>query len=924
MPEPRVRFAEKVLELSLAVVLLAVPLFVVPYSALPFEEAKVALLRTLVLFCLPFFAIILFRKKHDSNSMDGPGIKHALLFTALVLFFGYIHGMSAFFSVSPMDSISGTQLRRQGAATTWCYLCFFFIVIATIRTQRQIDRVLLAVLLAGFVVSFWALLQYLGLDPNLKDGFEKPTWSTFGNRLFLPAFLILCIPINIYFLCRSLIACRRCNNTFAPARTRVRLQILFLICLLFLALNTFAIAMAQKRGPLLGLAVGLFLCLVLYFLGNGRRKIAVSLLGGGGLLASLLVYIGLAGHRFVILSHIPLVNTLADSFHSGTGLVRYYIWKGAINLLLSNPLRAIFGYGGETLPYVLPAHSFSILKQIERPTAIADRAHNEILDLMVMQGFFGTIAFLLIFGMLGYVAFFQMGLIHSRRHKIAWTSCLCSGSILGGLIPYALSGHTTLSAMGIGLGLVGGFFIYLLWYSVTLSKGHGVDWNAQKLLSSLLLSSLVAHFIEIQFSFGITATRLYYWVLAGMVVGVGFFSSNTATMGADSEQKSRFELPTPIFPAILAGVTIITISFNYLCFGRYHDNFYYSVVACNVCTLLFCWFFARPDRVHEAGLKRPLREKNIAYFMVVLGLGLLYYLAYFILEHAVALMLHLIFKNSILTVLEKSVKLISFYGWVLAIIVSGSIFIRSRGGPHIRLPGKKHTALLYLFMVLLMLPPVVRFNLNYSMADIYTKAGDEWAQSGDWEIAGRCFRYAVTLEPEQAWRHQKLGHLFFMRAKKESEPQKSRLYHEAILRVDKATQLAPLDVTLKNNLARMSSAWAAQADTEKNRFHRLKLTEAFYERALTADPSNTFIWKEAGQISAALGHIEKALKQFNHALKQHPNDFESHHNLALLYQASNQYVSALDHARTAFMLATDPDDRQEIEELISKLKKEIQ
>ena len=603
--------------------------------------------------------------------------------------------------------------------------------------------------------------------------------------------------------------------------------------------------------------------------------------------------------------------------------LRLYIWKGVFNLLASNPARAILGYGGETLSYVLPAHSFPILKQIERPTAIADRAHNEILDLMVMQGFFGTIAFLMIFGMLGYVAFFQMGLIHSRRHKIAWTTCLCSGSILGGLIPYALSGHTTLSAMGIGLGLVGGFFIYLLWYIVTLPKGHGVDWNAQKLLLSLLLSSLMAHFIEIQFSFGITATRLYYWVLAGMVVGVGFFGSNTETMEPDSAQKSRFELPSPIFPAILAGVTIITISFNYLCFGRYHDNFYYSVVTCNVCTLVFCWFFFKPGSVHDAGLKRPLHQRGLSYCMYLLGIVIFYYLCYFILEHAVAYILNFFFKISIATVLEKNVRLVSFYGWVLAIIVSGSILILPSGDPQKISQKKKPSVWLYLFMVLLMLPPIVRFNLNYSMADIYTKAGDEWMRSGDWEIAGRCFKNAITLEQRQAWRHQKLGHLFFMRAKKESEPQKSRLYHEAILRVDKATQLAPLDVTLKNNLARMSSAWTAEADNEKNRFHRLKLTEAFYDNALKTDPSNTFIWKEAGQITAALGHIEKALKQFNHALKQHPGDFESHRNLALLYQASNRYMLALDHARAALLLATDPD-RQEIEGLISKLKNEIQ
>ena len=679
MPYPRTAFAENVLELSVAAVLVMVPLFVVPYSALPFEEAKVALLRTTALFALPFFTLVLIRKaRYPGNASGLKKVPFQLLF-ALVLFFAYVHLVSSFFSVSAEASFFGALLRRQGTYTTFCYLFFFFVTATILRTHQQVDRVLLSVLLAGFVVSFWAILQFLGLDPNLTNGFRKPTWSTFGNQLFLPAFLMMCIPINIYFLNRAFNTCCRFRKPASPVHTRVRHWFFFLVTLLFLALNILSIAVAQKRGPILGLVVGLFLFLVLYMLGRNYRKTAAYLLGGGGLLASLVMFVGTAGHRFEALARIPLVSTFAEGFLAGSGLVRFYIWKSVFDLLASHPARAVIGYGAETLSFVLPVHSYAILKQIESPTAVADRAHNEILDLMVMQGLFGTATFLMIFGIIGYIALLQMGLIPSNRHRSAWLISLSAGSVLGWLTPYVLTRETAWAGMGIGVGMVGGIFLYLCWYIMTTSKRDHIHWSTEKLLLSLLLSALTAHFIEIQFSFGITATRLYFWIFAGMIAAVGFFVPGKEgagpDSGPDSGQEGRLTLPLPVFPAILSGFVIITISFDYLCFSRNHDDFFYSVLGCHLCTIVFCWFFFKPGRPNETGQPCPWLQRGAAYLMVALVVGIMYYLGYFVLEGVVARALHPLFENSVAAVLEKNVKLTFYYGWMLVVLLAGARLI---------------------------------------------------------------------------------------------------------------------------------------------------------------------------------------------------------------------------------------------------------
>ena len=125
MPDGKATFTEHLLELSVAAVLITVPLFVIPYSAMPFEDAKVSLLRTVAVMCLPFSALALLRKKCDLNGRRGFGIQPILPLIIMVCFFALTQLMSSLFSVSPSQSFFGTQLRRQGIYTNFCYLFFF-------------------------------------------------------------------------------------------------------------------------------------------------------------------------------------------------------------------------------------------------------------------------------------------------------------------------------------------------------------------------------------------------------------------------------------------------------------------------------------------------------------------------------------------------------------------------------------------------------------------------------------------------------------------------------------------------------------------------------------------------------------------------------------------------------------------------------
>jgi len=922
MPDKRIQFAENTLECFLLAALVLIPLFFNPYGVLPFEEAKVPLLRSLALLALPFLVFPFVKKglKARTFTNTGQGWSSGLAVAALVLAYTYL--LSTAFSVSPSDSFFGMYLRRQGTYTALCYLFFFFVVLRTIHTRRQIEGLLFAFLLAGFTVSVWAILQRLGLDPDVEGSHGTRVWSTLGNPIFLSAFLIMTAPLHLYFLSRSLQRLEECRGQgISSGRSRAEV-LFFMMVFLFFAANLAALMLAESRGPTLGLFVGLFLLMILHVLRQGRRRAVAGLLVIGGLLILMLVFLSLPGQQSAGFTDMPLLDRLDSAFQSKSGRVRTHIWKGVFDLFVSNPGRILTGYGPETLSLVFPRHNPPMLQYLEKPTAFADRAHNELLDLLVMQGILGLAAFLLFFGILCRFVLKQLGLIPTMKRDIAFGGIVLVSGFLGFLVPYAASGETVYSGLGLGLGLVCGLFLYILFLALTTKReALSSPWHPQGLLLSTILAALVGHFVEIQFCFGTTATRLSFWVLAALAVVAGRNSGEDSDVPVDHGH-SPFFLPSTVIPAFLAALVIATTTFDYVAYSETNRGFLWAVFGCHLGVFIAGAMFSL-SQMERAGERpcSPVRGLT-AYSVLTLAFGGLYLLSYFFLETRVAQLIHTHTPDSLLAVVERNTHLGSYYGWILAFVGVSSLLLLLGNAPHEKRQVTLKVALLFPLLVLLTLPLVIASSIKGSMADIYTMAGRDLMQSKHWNAAQFCFSKAVSLEPSQAWRHQKLGYLYFTRAKKAKEPEKSLLFQQAMYHGQKATQLSPLEATLKNNLARMSYVWTRATKEEKTRFYRLKVTETLYAEALKTDRNNAFLWKEAGKIAAALGKNEGAVQCFEHVLELNPSDFKPHLALSILYRSLKRYAEALTHAETAFQLAGQ-EDRAEIESLVTELKDKV-
>ena len=88
------------------------------------------------------------------------------------------------------------------------------------------------------------------------------------------------------------------------------------------------------------------------------------------------------------LRSLPYVGRLGRVFETeaGTGKVRVLIWEGALKLIGSDPMRAIVGYGPETMHVAYNPYYPPELAYYEARNASPDRSHNETFDALVIGG----------------------------------------------------------------------------------------------------------------------------------------------------------------------------------------------------------------------------------------------------------------------------------------------------------------------------------------------------------------------------------------------------------------------------------------------------------------------------------------------------------------------------------------------------------
>ena len=188
-------FCDRVIEAGWLVAAMAVPLLFNIYSSRVFEPDKLTLLRSIALvMCLAWVIKALERgvtRKRVAGFFSLP-----LVIPTLILVGVYL--LTTLTSIVPRVSLWGSYQRLQGTYTTLSYAVIFFLTLLTLKSRRQLDRLVTAMVIVSLPVALYGIVQHFKLDPLPWVGdVTYRVASSMGNSIFVAAYLIMVVPLTL-------------------------------------------------------------------------------------------------------------------------------------------------------------------------------------------------------------------------------------------------------------------------------------------------------------------------------------------------------------------------------------------------------------------------------------------------------------------------------------------------------------------------------------------------------------------------------------------------------------------------------------------------------------------------------------------------------------------------------------------------------
>jgi len=507
---------------------------------------------------------------------------NALLVSGVAVLVTY--AIATVFSIHPTVSFFGTYQRHQGFLTHAAYAVFFICVATRLRRTEQFNRLVGALILASLPVVIFGLLQQLGIDPAPTTGdpatVQWPVRSSFGNHVFLGAYLVLVMPLTAARLFNAwehrddvssagrghgsvlaiviVVIAAGAYEAFLyaavhnPAAFALMPALIVLYTLLaigaesvqasprmrkaamvgygaLLVLQLSALLATSARGALFGVIVGVLVAglLVAWYL--RRPTVLWGIMASAAVLAVFVLVLNISAGPLQPLRRISALNrvvNIANYANESSGAGRLLIWQGLFTLETHHPGigttwgglgRNIVGYGPEAQDDAFEAIFPLKLRVATIENYTWDRAHDIYLDILVDAGILGLLAFSATL-----ILFFQRSLRAVRRRG-AGTAWLLIGTVSG------VAGH-----------LVEGIFavetaasLLLFWVLLGLGASPLTDdsgpqterlpelpWGTPLLLYGVFLAVV----IEAVVLFGTPSDHPDYmttlWLL-GMIAGVG-------------------------------------------------------------------------------------------------------------------------------------------------------------------------------------------------------------------------------------------------------------------------------------------------------------------------------------------------------------------------------------------------------------------
>ncbi len=963
-------FCEKIIEAGWLVALIVVPLFFNIYSHRVFEPDKLSLLQSIALLIVAAWVIRFIdsgaiRSHGEVERIQGTNLRKWIFNIPLVLptlLLAGIYLLSTFLSITPGISLWGSYIRSQGTVTIFSYLIVFFSILGLMRRWEQVNLLWVILILTSVPISIYGLLQHLHLDPTLWGGERAASVpsrvvSTMGNPIFLGAYLIMVIPVTLARIVETFSAFldqgRRSISSILLIFLFISIMGIQLLCLLF----------TQSRGPFLGLLGGLYFfiflsllylrrkdanqgCLnrneiikalvftalsipvgvipaylFLTFLKGGFRWLWFSWLIHAVLIGGILILLVLPHPSFSSFQKFPFLGRLIQLSDTETGSVkvRMLIWKGTIELLKADPLRAVIGYGPESIQTIYSRYYPPALAQHAYRSTPVDRSHNETFDVLVTTGLLGLGVYIFFIVGIFHFGLKWLGFLKSKRDYLLLFLFMTIGGGTGVLLPKWIEGTYRLSGLGLPLGLISGA-IFCLILSGMISTQKAVDLKKPWLLIGLF-SALVAHLIEIQFGIAVAVTRFYFWIYLGLFVlmGLNWIGGSSDEEQAESRAKAGDSASQP-YTGIVAGsflmaTMLFTLGLDFINNPKLEQS-WLKIIQISLTTLgapgsfqssygvlvmfLLTWLIGGFIVISENGYQNFLNQRKEGKEGWTFGTGIYIYVT--LLIFLISIIIHarnirpaLDPSNTIIFYFIGVVILISLVAWSFSLNLSLPVKFR-----------RKFVFWVYPIMVLITAFVIFSTHVNPIRADIYFNQGQVLKDRKDINQAIQFHRRAIDLEPNQGIYHAGLGQTLMIKAGMQSDSDaKNQFFEECFKSLERARQINPLDSKTYSLLGYLFHKWGEMDSNPEGKREKLNRSHAYYKQASHYAPHNILIYHLWAKTFLTQGNFDGALEKLKISLSLDPRFAPTYFNLGEIYTVQGKIEEAKDFFLEA--LRIDPN-----------------
>lgn len=178
-----VRVADEIIRWSILTLAVLVPVLFLPWTLEVAEINKQYLiLLGAMLAGMAWLAKMLAERKFEYR-------KSAV--NVMVVLFAAVYAISSWLSYSPYMSIMGDfGQEKAGLVTLISFVVLYFVTANNLRTVKEVQRVVLALLIGGFVSALYAVFQGLGLYILPFDFAKTASFNTVGTSTALGLYLV--------------------------------------------------------------------------------------------------------------------------------------------------------------------------------------------------------------------------------------------------------------------------------------------------------------------------------------------------------------------------------------------------------------------------------------------------------------------------------------------------------------------------------------------------------------------------------------------------------------------------------------------------------------------------------------------------------------------------------------------------------------